>query len=81
MRSPEPDLKAEAHLEHCRLRPWFDDVQTLVVPISEGHIDVNELARRPGLGVELDMDVVRSHPHRPLEAWRCVAEDGSTPLY
>ncbi len=68
-------------LEHCRLQPWFDDVQTLAVPISEGHVDVNELAKRPGLGVELDMDMVRSHPHRPLEAWRCVAGDGSTPLY
>ena len=68
-------------LEHCRLQPWFDDVQTLAVPISHGHVDVNELAKRPGLGVELDMDMVRSHPHQPLEEWRCVHKDGSTPLY
>ena len=32
----------------------------------------SQLAKRPGLGVELDMDMVRSHPHRSLEAWRCV---------
>jgi L-alanine-DL-glutamate epimerase-like enolase superfamily enzyme len=67
-------------LEHCRLQPWFDDVQTLTVPISNGYIDVNELAKRPRLGVKLDMDMVRSYPHRPLEAWRCVTRDGSTPL-
>lgn len=68
-------------LEYCRLRPWFDDVQTLAVPICGGYIDVKELAKRPGLGVELDMDLVRSHPYRVLEAWRCVTHDGSTPLY
>ena len=42
---------------------------------------MDELARRPGLGVELDMEVVRSHPHRPLPARRHVMKDGATFLY
>ena len=54
-------------LEHCRLRPWFDDVQIQRVPLNGGYINVNELAKRPGLGVELDMDLVESHPYQTLE--------------
>lgn len=41
----------------------------------------SQLAKRPGLGVKLHMGMVRSYPHRSLEAWRCVTRDGSTPLY
>lgn len=68
-------------LEHCRLRPWFEQIQTLSVPISGGYVDVGELARRPGLGVELDMDLVRQHPFKALPGRRKVLPDGSTPLY
>ena len=68
-------------LEHYRLRPWFDDVQSLSVPVSGGYIDVDELARRPGLGVELDLDVVRAHPHRPLPSGRKTTSDGGPVLY
>jgi len=68
-------------LEHCRLRPWFDQVQTLAVPIKGGYISVGELAQRPGLGVELDMDLVRSRPHRPLLSRRKLKSDGSIALY
>ena len=68
-------------LEHCRLRPWFDDVQTLAVPIHGGRIDVDELGQRPGLGVELDMELVASRPHQPLAAGRFVGTDGATLLY
>ncbi|MFH1568425.1 MAG: mandelate racemase/muconate lactonizing enzyme family protein [Gemmatimonadota bacterium] len=70
-----------ALLEHCRLRPWFDQVQTVAVPLRQGHVDVEELGRRPGLGVELDFDLVRAHPFRALPAGRHVAADGSTHLY
>ncbi len=67
-------------LEHCPIQPWFDDVQTLKVPIVDGYIDVNELARRPGLGVELDMDLVKSRSqHVALDSRRYVQRDGSTP--
>ena len=68
-------------LEHCRLRPWFDDVQALRVPISGGRVDVDELGRRPGLGVELDMEMVKSRPYRTLPARRYVGPDGTTHLY
>ncbi len=68
-------------LEHCRLRPWFDDVQTMGVPLSGGCVDVEELGRRPGLGVELDMDLVKSRPYQALPPRRYVGPDGSIHLY
>jgi len=68
-------------LEHCRLRPWFDRVQTVAVPIVGGYVDVEQLSLRPGLGVELDMDFVRAHPFKCLEGRRKVTRDGSMPLY
>ena len=68
-------------LEHCPLQPLFDQVQRLKVPVVQGHIDVDELGRRPGLGVELDMEVVAAHDqHRPLAACHYPRRDGSTPL-
>ena len=70
-------------LEHCRLLPWFDKIQSLAVPFVDGHIDVLELEKRPGLGVELDMEVVRDHArHVALGGkGRMPKVDGSTPLY
>ncbi len=68
-------------LEHCRLRPWFDDVQTVAVPLDGGAVDVARLGERPGLGVDLDMELVRSRPHRPLPAGRFPGSDGATNLY
>jgi galactonate dehydratase len=68
-------------LEHCRLRPWFDDVQIDPVPVSGGAIEVDRLAERPGLGVELDMEVVKAHPFSALPGRRKEMRDGSTPLY
>jgi galactonate dehydratase len=67
-------------LEHCPIQPWFDEVQTLKVPVVDGYIDVNELASRPGLGVELDMDLVKSRSkHVALIGRRYLQSDGSTP--
>jgi len=68
-------------LEHCRLRPWFDDVQSLAVPIRGGYIDVDELAQRPGLGVELNLDLVASRPHVPLASRRKLTRTGGAALY
>jgi len=68
-------------LEHCRLRPWFDEVQTVKVPLEGGYINVDELGRRPGLGVELDMELVGSRPFQPLAAGRFANADGSTNMY
>lgn len=68
-------------LEHCRLRPWFDDVQALAVPLKRGSIDVSELAQRPGLGVELDMDFVCAHAgHASLINHAYSMPDGAFPL-
>ena len=68
-------------LEHCRLRPWFEEVQKTRVPLSGGYVDVEELGRRPGLGVELDMDLVKSRPFRALPPRRYEGPDGSIHLY
>lgn len=62
-------------------RPWFEQVQTQAVPISGGYIDVDALARRPGLGVEIDFDLVRAHPHRALSGRSKQMRDGAMPLY
>ena len=68
-------------LEHCPIQPWFDQTQRLKVPIVKGYVDVNELAKRPGLGIELDMDVVTSRAeHIPFPGHRYVTRDSSTPL-
>ena len=67
-------------LEHCRLRPWFEDVQKVAVPIVRGYVDLDELGKRPGLGVELDMEMIKNRPHRPLASNPFVMKDGSSPL-
>ena len=67
-------------LEHCRLRPWFEDVQKVAVPIVRGYVDLDELGKRPGLGVELDMEMIKNRPHRPLGSNPFVLKDGSSPL-
>jgi galactonate dehydratase len=50
-------------LEHCRHRPWFDEVQQYGPLVQGGCVLLND---RPGLGVELDWEYVRKHPYRPL---------------
>ena len=37
-------------LEHCRLRPWFEDVQKVAVPIVRGYVDLDELGETAGAG-------------------------------
>ena len=68
-------------LEHCPIQPWFEQVQRVKVTVRQGHIDVRELAQRPGLGIEFDMDLVRSRSqHLPMQASRYTTIDGSTPF-
>jgi galactonate dehydratase len=50
-------------LEHCRLPPWTSRVQKYGPLIKSGCIELDD---RPGLGIELDFEVVHSHPYRPL---------------
>jgi galactonate dehydratase len=68
-------------LEHCPLQPWFERVQRVPLPVTRGHIEVGELARRPGLGVELDDDALAAlSGHTPLDALHYETRDGGTPL-
>ena len=68
-------------LEHCPLQPWFERVQRVPLPVKRGHIEVGELARRPGLGVELDDDALAAlSGHSPLDALHYETRDGGTPL-
>ena len=47
------------------------------IPNAEG----TGVARRPELGVELNMDIVASRSgHTPLELECCITADGSTPM-
>lgn len=56
-------------LEHCRLRPWFDNVQKFGPTIRGGCVELDD---RPGLGIELDLDVIERHPFQflPLRVFR-----------
>jgi galactonate dehydratase len=64
-------------LEHCRLRPWFDQVQKNGPPIRSGCV---ELTDQPGLGVDLDWDYVGRNPYRALNPSRLMDRDGAMPL-
>ena len=68
-------------LEHCALQPWFDRLQREPLQVTGGHIEVDELAQRPGLGVELDDTVLAAMSgHTPFAPRRYELSDGGTPL-
>jgi L-alanine-DL-glutamate epimerase-like enolase superfamily enzyme len=64
-------------LEHCRLRPWFDDVQAFGPKVENGRVALSD---RPGLGIELDWEYVEKHPYafKPLRTFR--DQDGGLPM-
>jgi galactonate dehydratase len=65
-------------LEHCRMPPWYDDVQTQGLTIKNGYA---ELPTAPGLGVDLDWDLLDKYPFQqghPIAYY--TREDGSEPL-
>ena len=64
-------------LEHCRLRPWFDQVQKHGPLICNGCV---ELTDKPGLGIDLDWDYVGRHPYRPLNLSLPMDRYGAMPL-
>jgi L-alanine-DL-glutamate epimerase-like enolase superfamily enzyme len=64
-------------LEHCRLHPWFNDVQKVAVPIVDGCVDVATLRQRPGLGIELDLEKIQSCPWAPLPPLIYTGKDGA----
>lgn len=68
-------------LEICRLEPWFGRIQRQAVPLVDGWINVDELGRRPGLGIELDWNQVRSTAGpQPLIRRTFPLADGAIPL-
>ena len=64
-------------LEHCRLRPWFADVQTYGPTVRDGSV---ELTDEPGLGVELNWDFVEKHPYQRKPLRTFTDRDGGRPL-
>jgi galactonate dehydratase len=64
-------------LEHCRHRPWFDEVQLFGPVIDKGRV---RLTDRPGLGIELDWEYVRNHPCQRLPLRTFADRDGGMPL-
>jgi len=64
-------------LEHCRHRPWFDEVQKSGPTVHDGPVT---LGNRPGLGIELDWDYVAKHPYQRLPLRTFTDPDGGLPL-
>jgi len=64
-------------LEHCRYRPWFDEVQEFGPTVQDGHVVLSD---RPGLGIALNWDYVKKHPYerRPLRIF--TNQDGGIPF-
>ena len=63
-------------LEHCRHRPWFDEVQVFGRTVENGRIEPPD---RPGLGIDLDWDYVKRHPYQRLPLRTFVNKDGGLP--
>jgi len=63
-------------LEHCRHRPWLDEVQLHGPKVQAGRVEPPD---RPGLGVELDWDYVKKHPYQRLPLRDPRLADGSLP--
>jgi galactonate dehydratase len=64
-------------LEHCRHRPWFDDVQKYGPRVEGGYVHLTD---RPGLGIELDWQYVQKHSYHPLNLTIYSDRDGAMPL-
>ncbi len=64
-------------LEHCRHRPWFDEVQKFGPAVKEGRVTLTD---RPGLGIELDWDYVKQHPYQRLPLRTFTDSNGGMPL-
>ena len=64
-------------LEHCRHRPWFDEVQVFGPRVNKGRVIPDD---RPGLGIELDWDYVQKHPYQHLPLRTFTDQDGGMPL-
>lgn len=63
-------------LEHCRHRPWFNEVQKFGPEVKDGHVILSD---KPGLGIELDWDYVARHPYALIGPWHFIQRDGGMP--
>lgn len=64
-------------LEYCRFSPLFFAVQTQGIQVANGYA---ELPTAPGLGVELNLDLIEQHPYQPLKIRQYYGADGAVPL-
>jgi len=64
-------------LEHCRHRPWLDEVQAFGPSVRDGRLELND---RPGLGIDLDWNYVQKHPYQRLPLRTFTDRDGGMPL-
>ena len=64
-------------LEHCRHRPWLDEVQVQGPRVVNGGITLEDT---PGLGVELDWDYVNANPYQALNLRTFHDRDNALPL-
>ena len=64
-------------LEYCRRTPLFFQVQKYGITIANAHA---ELPTAPGLGVELDEELIAQHPYQPLEIREYYGPDGGVPM-
>ena len=64
-------------LEYCRRTPLFFQVQKQGITIANGYA---ELPTAPGLGVELDEELIAQHPYQMLDIREYYGADGAVPL-
>jgi len=64
-------------LEYCRRTPLFSQVQKQGITIANGYA---ELPNGPGLGVELDEELIARYPYQPLKIREYYGADGAVPL-
>jgi galactonate dehydratase len=64
-------------LEHCRHRPWCNEVQVFGPKVDKGRVQVSD---RPGLGIELNWEYVHKHPYQRLAMQRFADTDAGLPL-
>jgi galactonate dehydratase len=64
-------------LEHCRHRPWMDDVLVFGQKAHRGCVVPSD---RPGLGIELNWDYIARHPYQHLPLRAFFDRDGAVPM-
>ena len=58
--------------------PWRNDLLTRPISPVDGYFP---LPTGPGLGIEINWDIVRAHPYRAQDLPRALNEDGSVTIW